>query len=314
MHCQLCSPHMQVGKLDAGMAILLSPDHHLIEFPATILPDGVSTGSIVNVSISRDIDKETRMRREFLDLQEDIYHAFRRKPESPTIKVKWVTQTSITITWDPLVLFNVELRGIDVYRNNIRSPGHFYGPTTVKLSGCEVNTEYEIFIGVRTSGGSLTSNKLTVRTHTLDNLTGIRIAFGEFGIPDEVQQLKEVCRRNECTWTDDLTVENTHFVCTLPRGEKYQRALELNIPIVNGDWIRQCEATRKIQPVGIYHVVSAPLLLVVAVGGAGCLTVRCARLSLYLAYRLESVSLSLSPSTSLDRPDARSPLTRRRGK
>ncbi|KAJ3337632.1 Chitin synthase, class 5 [Gonapodya sp. JEL0774] len=298
----------QVGKLDAGMgelhhhtikalpfadrlcsmvaiAILLSPDHHLIEFPATILPgnvhqlgplrvcqisvrdychatdvnllaDGVSTGSIVNVSISRDIEKETRMRRDFLDLQEDIYHAFRRKPEHPTIKVKWVTQTSITITWDPLVLYNVELRGIDVYRNNIRSPGHFYGPTTVKLSGCEVNTEYEIFIGVRTSGGSLTSNKLMVRTHTLDNLTGIRIAFGEFGIPEEVQQLKEVCRRNECTWSDDLTVENTHFVCTLPRGEKYQRALELNIPIVNGDWIRQCEATRKIQPVGIYHVAA----------------------------------------------------------
>ena len=27
-----------VGKLDAGVAILLSPDHHLLEFPATILP------------------------------------------------------------------------------------------------------------------------------------------------------------------------------------------------------------------------------------------------------------------------------------
>jgi hypothetical protein len=32
------SVQFTVGKLDAGMAILLSPDHHLIEFPATILP------------------------------------------------------------------------------------------------------------------------------------------------------------------------------------------------------------------------------------------------------------------------------------
>lgn len=35
------SVQFTVGKVDAGMAILLSPDHHLIEFPATILPVGL---------------------------------------------------------------------------------------------------------------------------------------------------------------------------------------------------------------------------------------------------------------------------------
>jgi hypothetical protein len=35
---EVVSQEFTVGKVDAGMAILLSPDHHLIEFPATILP------------------------------------------------------------------------------------------------------------------------------------------------------------------------------------------------------------------------------------------------------------------------------------
>ena len=34
----MVSQQFTVGKLDAGLAILLSPDHHVVEFPSTILP------------------------------------------------------------------------------------------------------------------------------------------------------------------------------------------------------------------------------------------------------------------------------------
>jgi len=86
-----------VGKLDAGMALLLSPDHHLIEFPATILPEGVTSGSIVNITISRDFEEEDKKKKEFMELEEQIYKEFSKPPEDPVIKVNHITQTWVTL-------------------------------------------------------------------------------------------------------------------------------------------------------------------------------------------------------------------------
>ena len=51
LRLEVTSVQFTVGKLDAGMAILLSPDHHLIEFPATILPV-CTTASLSSVAWS----------------------------------------------------------------------------------------------------------------------------------------------------------------------------------------------------------------------------------------------------------------------
>ena len=56
-----------VGKLDAGIGILISPENHismlndildrfsffLVEFPSSMLPDKVHVGSILNLTIER---------------------------------------------------------------------------------------------------------------------------------------------------------------------------------------------------------------------------------------------------------------------
>ncbi|KAI9034479.1 hypothetical protein DFJ74DRAFT_600630 [Hyaloraphidium curvatum] len=246
-----------VGKLDGGMAILLSPDHHMIEFPATILPSGVSTGSIVNISISRDTEKEKRQREDFLALQDEIYKEFNHAPEAPVIFQKAATQTSVTVAWEPLKLYNCELRSIEVYKKGQRTTPHFFGQTAAKLTGLDVNSEYEVHVVVKTSGGNLVSNHVVCKTHSMDNLTGIQVAFGEFqDAGTDLPPLKEALERIGASWTEDLSPENTHLVCTLPRGDAYQRAMVMNIPVVTPEWLKQCEAQKKVQPVGAYAVLS----------------------------------------------------------
>ena len=244
---------------------------------------GVATGSIVNISITRDTEKESRQQEEFLALQEEIFREFNHPPELPVIHQKAATQTSVTVAWEPLKLYNCEMRNIEVYKKGQRTNPHFIGHTAAKLTGLgesrlnrdrlpvlfaelslnlvisDVNNEYEVHIIVRTSGGVLISNRIDCRTHAMDNLTGIRCSFGDFADPSEIPALKEIVERIGASWSEELTPETTHLICTLPRGDGYQRAGAMNIPVVQPQWLKQCEALKIMQPVGPYAVLSAPI-------------------------------------------------------
>ncbi|TPX36948.1 hypothetical protein SmJEL517_g01101 [Synchytrium microbalum] len=238
------------------MAILLSPDHHLIEFPATILPEGITTGSIVNLTIERNEDEERRLREEFVTIQEDIFKNFCTPPEAPAISVKSVTQTSVTIQWKPLKLHSADLRGIDVYRSGQKLSIQVSGfSTSCKLSGLDVNHDYDIWISLRTSAGALTSNRVQVRTHTLENLRGINVCFAAIQSDGEMDSLIALLKRIGASYTEELTTDNTHLVCSQPRGPKYERAVEWNIPAVSPDFLRACENANRIQPAHSYYVV-----------------------------------------------------------
>ncbi|KAI9327638.1 BRCT domain-containing protein [Zopfochytrium polystomum] len=221
------SQEFTVGKVDAGMAILLSPDHHLIEFPATILPDGVTTGSIINVTIERNTDEERRKREEFLDMQETIFRQFSKCPEPPVISLRSLTQTSAIIQWKPLVLHNADLRGIDIYRNEqkLSSPSVPLTAQSAKLSGMDVSTEYKVQVVIRTFRGRV----------PLDSLIALLSRVG-------------------ARYTDDLSTDNTHLVCTFARGPKYEKALEWNIPAVSPEFLKACEQNGKVMPAHSYYV------------------------------------------------------------
>ncbi|KAJ1567031.1 Chitin synthase, class 5 [Nowakowskiella sp. JEL0078] len=252
---EISSVQFTVGKLDAGMAILLSPGHHLIEFPSTILPEGITTGSIVNVTIERNFEEERRQRDEFFALQEEIFNSFSSQPEVPAIRCKASTQTSITIAWKPLVLHTAEVRSIEVYRNQTKLNLNIQPTaTSAKLTGLEIDHEYEIFLIVRTSAGVLTSPKISARTHKLDNLTGINVCFGDFSHDQDIDSLVDLLRRIGAQCSDELTTENTHLVCTIAKGPKFEKSLEWNIPIVSPEWLKACEAHKKIQPAHSYYI------------------------------------------------------------
>ncbi|TPX65848.1 hypothetical protein SpCBS45565_g04847 [Spizellomyces sp. 'palustris'] len=252
---EVTSVQFTIGKIDAGMAILLSPHHHTVEFPAQILPDGVKTGSIVNLTIERNHEEERRQHEDFLALQEEIFYSFSQPPEVPDVSVKSVTQTSIIITWKPLVLHAADVRGIDVYRNgqklslNVASTA-----TSAKLSGLDISHDYEIWLVIRTSAGALQSNRVHVKTHAMENLTGINVSFGTFSNNTDIEALIDVLGRIGAHYTDDLTTDNTHLVCTVPRGPKYEKAVEWNIPIVSPEFLKACQAQGKIQPATTFYV------------------------------------------------------------
>ncbi|KAI8818711.1 BRCT domain-containing protein [Fimicolochytrium jonesii] len=252
---EVTSVQFTVGKVDAGVAMLLSPHHHLLEFPSQILPDGIKTGSIVNFTIERNFDEERRQQEDFLSLQEEIYLSFSQPPKEPILSLKSITQTSAIIHWEPLVLHAADLRGIDVYRNGQRlnitvAPN----ATSAKLSGLDVNHEYEVWIDVRTSAGVLQSNKIRITTHAMENLTGINVSFGTFTNPHDIEPLMDLLGRMGANFTDELTTDNTHLVSTVPRGPKYEKAVEWNIPIVSPEFLKACHAQGKIQPATAFYV------------------------------------------------------------
>ncbi|THH05543.1 hypothetical protein EW145_g4723 [Phellinidium pouzarii] len=260
-----------VGKLDAGMAILLGERAHLIEFPSILLPQGATTGSIVNIAVHRNLAEEKRRDHEFWELQKEIYSTFGvDMPEPPKLEVRNVTQTSVTLEWPPLHLATAKLRSLDIYRNGQRLAAipQPLQNTSTKLSGLELNTDYTFQLVLRTTAGTFPSAVARVRTHTMTDTSGISVCFGT--VQDKVlfEHVKVSLREMRARWSDKIQIDTTHFVCTTPAtesagansgpGVEYQRALQLSIPVVQPQWILACHNGRKMVPIAQFYLGATP--------------------------------------------------------
>ena len=58
-----------VGKIQDGIATLLSDDFNLIEIPMNVLPSDLRKGNILKITIERNIAEEERRRNEIVFLQ-----------------------------------------------------------------------------------------------------------------------------------------------------------------------------------------------------------------------------------------------------
>ncbi|KAJ7450851.1 hypothetical protein FB451DRAFT_1374603 [Mycena latifolia] len=266
-----------VGKLDAGMAILLGERAHLIEFPSILLPPGATTGSIVNIAVHQNHAEEKRRDAEFWALQDEILAEFGvRSPSPPKLQLRNVTQTSITLEWPPIELATAKLRSLDIYRNGQRlapipSP---LTNTSSKLSGLELNTEYTFQLILRTTAGTFPSNLIRVRTHTMSDTSGISVCFGTVRDSVMLENAKMALRDMKAKWSDKIQIDTTHFVCTTPAatpsgaqasgsspiapGVEYQRALQLSIPVVQPHWIFACHTERKLVAIAAYSLDAKP--------------------------------------------------------
>ena len=246
---------------------MLTEDHHLIEFPSLLLPPGVTSGSIVNIGVNRNYDQEAAQRKEFWELQEGILEEFgRNKPEPPSLRVKHITQTSVILEWEPLVLHQAKLKALNIYRNGERlSQNAPSGINYAKLSGLELDHNYEFYITIKTTAGSLTSDKVNIKTHTLENLTGINVCFGILndnnGEQDgdnpsySKQELIEMLERIGARYSEHAGPDTTHLLCNVQGGSEYQRALDGSIPIVKPDWLVACEKAGVMQAALPYYLV-----------------------------------------------------------
>ncbi|KAG5635498.1 hypothetical protein H0H81_011033 [Sphagnurus paluster] len=266
-----------VGKLDAGMAILLGERAHLIEFPSILLPPGATTGSIVNIAVHRNHAEEKRRDAEFWALQNDILKEFGvNSPEPPDLQLRNVTQTSVTLEWPTIQLATAKLRSLDIYRNGQRlaaipSP---LTNTSTKLSGLEINTEYTFQLILRTTSGTFPSNLIRVRTHTMTDTSGIVVCFGNVQDTVMLENAKLALREMKAKWSDKIQIDTTHFVCTTPAatpsgaqatggtsgapGVEYQRALQLSIPVVQPHWILACHSEKKMVPIASFYLGATP--------------------------------------------------------
>ncbi|ELU45697.1 fibronectin type III/BRCA1 domain-containing protein [Rhizoctonia solani AG-1 IA] len=260
-----------VGKLDAGMAILIGERAHLIEFPSLLLPPGVTSGSIVNISVNRNVAEEKRQQKEFWELQDSILETFGQVARR---KVRNVTQTSVTLEWPLIKLATAKLRSLDIYRNGQRL-ATIPSPTTntsTKLSGLDVNTEYTFQLVLRTTAGTYPSNVIRLRTHTITDTSGISVCFGTVQDTVMLEQAKLVLREMRAKWSDKIQIDTTHFVCTTPAAApssgqatggpsvEYQKALQMSIPVVQPHWILACHAEKNIRmvPISGYYLGATP--------------------------------------------------------
>ncbi|KAJ5595514.1 Fibronectin type III [Penicillium hispanicum] len=251
---------LTVGKVDAGVAVLLTQDNRLIEFPSVLLPNNISSGSIVDITVSRNHAAETANATAFQALQKRILNTYGVKtPSPPILRLRNATQTSLVLEWDPIDLATASLKSLSLYRNGSKA-GSIPRPLetrSTKISGLAIHSEYTFHLVLRTTAGTYQSEKLTCRTHKMTDLSGITVTPGVLD-PQRKEALGAALDRIGGKMIDSVRIDTTHFVCTEGRGPLWEKAVEMNIPVVVPEWVDACESAGTIVGVRGYYLNADP--------------------------------------------------------
>ncbi|GAM84241.1 hypothetical protein ANO11243_022350 [Dothideomycetidae sp. 11243] len=251
---------LTVGKVDAGVAVLLTEDKRLIEFPSILLPPDITSGSIVDIDVSRNFASERTAAQKFAELQSEIFNTFgQATPSAPVLRCRNATQTSVVLEWDPVSIATAELRSLSLYRNGSKAGNIPRDKLSTKISGLQVDHEYTFHLVLRTSAGTFSSERLVVRTQKMTDLTGITITPGVMAQPLR-DSLEETVRQIGAKLIDTVRIDTTHFICTEGRGQAWEKAVEMNIPVVVPDWIKGCQREGRIVGVRGYYLNADPKL------------------------------------------------------
>ncbi|KAF4551697.1 Fibronectin type III domain-containing protein [Elsinoe fawcettii] len=251
---------LTVGKVDAGVAVLLTEDKRLIEFPSILLPPDITSGSIVDIDVSRNFSSEAASAKKFASLQADIFSTFgQATPSPPVLRCRNATQTSVVLEWDPVSIATAELRSLSLYRNGSKAGNIPRDKLSTKISGLQVDHEYTFHLVLRTSAGTYSSEKLEVRTQKMTDLTGITVTPGIMPAPLR-ESLEETVKKIGAKVIDTVRIDTTHFVCTEGRGQAWEKAVEMNVPVVVPDWVKGCEREGRIVGVRGYYLNADPKL------------------------------------------------------
>lgn len=167
----------------------------------------------------------------------------------------------MVLEWDPIDVATAELRSLTLFRNGSKA-GNIPKPLetqSTKLSGLAVDTEYVFHLVLRTSAGTFASERLGVRTHKMTDLSGITVTPGL--MPAALREsLQVTVGRIGAKMVDSVRIDTTHFVCTEGRGQAWEKAMEMNIPVVVPDWVKGCEREGRIVGVRGYYLNADPRL------------------------------------------------------
>ena len=229
---------------------------HQIEFPSILLPPDISSGSIVDITVARNASAESTAETAFQELQDQIYQAFgAEEPSPPVLRCRNATQTSVVLEWDPIQLATADLISLALFRNgqkagNIPRPMQMH---STKISGLAVDTEYTFHLVLRTTAGTFSSERVVVRTHKMTDLSGITITTGI--LPASMREsLASAVERIGAKMVDTVRIDTTHFVTTEGRGIQWEKAVEMNIPVVRPEWVEACEKNGRILGVTKFYL------------------------------------------------------------
>lgn len=206
--------------------------------------------------MSQNTEKESIEEQKFRALQDRIYQSFgASEPATPILRCRNATQTSVVLEWDPIELATADLISLSLYRNgqkagNIPRPLQMH---STKISGLAVDTEYTFHLVLRTTAGTRMSEKVTVRTHKMTDLSGITITTGI--LPGAIKEnLNKAVERIGAKIVDGVRIDTTHFVTTEGRGTSWEKAVESNIPVVRPEWVDACEKNGRILGVTKFYL------------------------------------------------------------
>ncbi|RCK54420.1 Chitin biosynthesis protein CHS5 [Candida viswanathii] len=254
---------LTVGKLDASLALLLTKDHHLIEFPTILLPNGVRAGSIIKIKCDQDFESEKEEAAKFNSIQEEILNTFATNlPEPPNLKIKNVTQTSCVLEWDKLNLGTSNLKNLILFKDG-KKLGSIPQPLsnrTSKLSGLPIDKSFKVQLRLDTTAGVFLSNEIEVTTHKMTDLSGITVCLGDLTPNDQFnkQDIEDTLKNMGAKFPTQtqVKVDTTHFLCTRENKQnpEYVKANDMNIPIIRPEWLKACERERRIVGVRDFYV------------------------------------------------------------
>jgi chitin biosynthesis protein CHS5 len=227
-----------------------------IEFPSILLPPNIVSGSIVDITVARNHAAEAESDKQFAALQDRIFSTFgAAEPSTPVLRCRNATQTSILLEWDPIELATADLISLSLYRNGQKA-GNIPRPLknrSTKISGLAVDTEYTFHLVLRTSAGTLSSKQIVVRTHKMTDLSGVTITTGF--LPSHVREtLTAAVERIGAKFADSVGLDTTHFITTEGRGIAWEKAVEMNIPVVRPEWATACEESGRILGVTKFYL------------------------------------------------------------
>ena len=128
---------------------------------------------------------------------------------------------------------------------------------STKISGLAVDTEYTFHLVLRTTAGTFSSEKVVVKTHKMTDLSGITVTPGVLPAPLR-DSLTKAIERIGAKLADSVRIDTTHFVTTEGRGIAWEKAVEMNIPVVRPEWVEGCERGGRIVGVRQYYLDADP--------------------------------------------------------
>lgn len=165
----------------------------------------------------------------------------------------------MVLEWDPIENATADVLSLSLFRNGqkagtIPRPGEMH---STKISGLAVDTEYTFHLVLRTTAGTLSSEKVVVKTHKMTDLSGITVTPGY--LPAQLKEsLAKAVERIGAKLVDHVRIDTTHFVTTEGRGIDWEKAVEMNIPVVRPEWVEGCERGGRIVGVRQYYLDADP--------------------------------------------------------